>query len=217
MKYGAGITRKDLMLLKWSVLTLVICLLLASGIVMVTNSIQREATQSLANAQSSLRETRTLVDDIEVEEATVIRFVDRYEQLQRDGVIGTEDRLQLLERFSEIRAQYELFPISVSIEEQKGMPLEYADGISEPGAPVNIRYSRINLSLSLLHEEDLTRLISALLDSPGLYQIEECSIRQSGSNNYLSLGQHFSANCSLLWFTFEVSPATTANSTGRTL
>lgn len=200
-------TLADLLLIRWQIVLLCLSAALSSGLYYGIDYMYFEADRDLRIAKSKFQDARSSVELIEEEEATIIRYIDEYLQLSEQNVIDDEDRLQFLEKMAEIREALNLFPISLKLAEQSTMLLPYDQDESSPGEPVDIGSSTINLSMPLLHEEDLTRVLGALFSSPGLYQIRECdlSLRNTSNRSYVSLGQHMSSNCDILWYTFSLS------------
>lgn len=139
------------------------------------------------------------------------RYEDQYGLLEERELITAEDRIGLLEDVARIREGHQLFPVNVSIGEQDAMPLEYPPSEPYPGGSVELRFSRIDLSLSLLHEGDLLNLLASLHETPSLFQTESCRLQRSGNpeRGYTVLAQHFSAGCTLLWYTFALPDANT--------
>tara|TARA_R100001143_G_C3343415_1_gene125470 strand:+ start:70 stop:714 length:645 start_codon:yes stop_codon:yes gene_type:complete len=201
-------TKQDILGLKWKILLAVLCLMLAGGIYYYADIMNTQMARNLQVARGNLQLARTNIDQIEDEEATIIEYIGRYQELETDGVVNPEDRLQLIERITEIREDNDLFPISVNIGEQLSMELLYDQSEQDPGGPVNINSTTLELSLPLLHENDLTRLLDGLLNTPGLYMPQECIISLSNPNatNFIVLAQHQRANCVVSWFTFNVNP-----------
>ena len=201
-------TKQDILGLKWKILLAVLCLMLAGGIYYYADIMNTQMARNLQIARGNLQLARTNIDQIEDEEATIIEYIGRYQELETDGVVNPEDRLQLIERITEIREDNDLFPISVNIGEQLSMELLYDQSEQDPGGPVNINSTTLELSLPLLHENDLTRLLDGLLNAPGLYMPQECIISLSNPNatNFIVLAQHQRANCVVSWFTFNVNP-----------
>lgn len=200
-------TRKDLLSLKWRFLIAFICLLVAPSLFFGMQYIDIEINNSLQRAQADLRNARSQIEQIEQEEATIIAYIDRYQELLEEGVVLPEDRLQFLEVFAEIRETYDLFPIALKVPEQSNIRLLYPPG--ESGGIVNLNSTEVEINIALLHEQDLSRLLqSLLLESPGLFQVKECQITLNNANatNFLFLGQHQRATCNILWYTFDISP-----------
>lgn len=201
-------SREDYLVIKWQIACAVIGILLSIGIYLGVDYLASESLRDLRIAQSDFDNARSRVELIEEEEATIIEYIGRFQMLEAEGAIQDEDRLELLERVAEIRASNNLFPVSVNINEQTAIPLSYPADIREPGDPVALRSSIIGLNLPLLHEHDLIRLLSGILNSPGLFQMKECMISQQNTDttNFIVLSQHFEAVCEILWYTFDLNP-----------
>ena len=201
-------TKQDYFALKWQILVALICLSVAIAIYFMANIINDDMNRAVNIARSELQNARTSVDQIEQEEATIIEYIGRYQDIEADGIVDEEDRLLFLELITQIRENNDLFPISINIGEQSTLRLLYDPAEREPGRPINLNATELEISLPLLHENDLTRLLDALLDSPGLFLTRECTIKLSNPaiRNFIVLGQHQTATCELLWFTFDIDP-----------
>jgi len=200
-------SKGDILSLKWKILLVLVCLLVAGSIFYLAGLMNSDMANGLRNAQSELQNARTNIDQI-AEEATIIEYIGRYQELAADGIVDPEDRLQLLELFAEIRREHDLFPIRVSIEEQSTINLVYDPYETAPGGPINVNVTNVSMGLPLLHEGDLISLLDSLLDTTGLYVLKECSVslRNPSQTNFIVLGQYQEAECDLLWFTFDVDP-----------
>lgn len=213
MKQLTPFPNEDLFLIKWRMVFFVLCAAIAVGIFLATDAINSQATRNLSIAEGELYSARSAVELIEEEEATIIEYVDRYEDLSSEGVVEPEDRLLFLEKIAELRANYDLFPIALNIGEQLGIRLQYDPSENDPGGPIDLKVSEVSVNLSLLHEQDLQRFLDGLLNSDGLYQARNCSINavNQSASNYVFLAQHFAADCDLLWYTFDLNPQASLN------
>lgn len=200
--------KQDILSLKWMILLIILSLVFAGGIYYSADLMSSDMANSLRRARSDLQNARTNIDQIEQEEATIIEYIGRYQTLSDDGIVEPEDRLQLIERFTEIRDENDLFPIVVNIGEQKSLRLFYDQTEQDPGGPVDINVTNVEMRLPLLHEGDMIRLLDSILATPGLYFPQECTVRlrNPSQTNFIVLGQHQEADCNLLWFTFNVNP-----------
>lgn len=199
------LSQQNLMTIRWPLLTLLFSLCLSAAAYVWLETLQDKSHNALQSAQQNLQETRQSMAELEAELEAFNRYQEHYEQLEARELLSGEDRIGLLEDVARIRAQYHLFPINVSIGQQAVIALHYPPGEAYPGGPVNLRFSQIDLSLSLLHEEDLLNLLSSLHDSKYLFQTQSCSMERGASrNDFNRLGPHFTADCSLLWYTFAV-------------
>ncbi len=209
MKIPGPFSKDDLLLVKWHILLALVSLSLAIGIYMAAGDFRSGINTGLIVAQRDFRNAQQQLDQIEQEEATIIEYIGRYLELDADNIVQAEDRLQFLEILTEIRSTNNLFPIALNIEGQRSLQLQYDPQVRDPGGPVNLNVSRVEVRLPLLHEEDLFRLLEDLNNSPGLYQATACSIRVNNIDrrNFLTLGQHQTAACDFNWYTFNVNPA----------
>lgn len=201
-------TRDDWWLIRNPLLFMVVVLAAIAGIFITLNSMDTSAATALRNARTQLNTARDDLDKIEQEEAAILENIGRYRELAADAVVQPEDRLLFLENFAQLRAQHSLFPLNVSIEEQQTLQLEYPQSSRAPGRPVELHASSVEFTLPLLHEDDLARLLTALLEAPGLVQPQRCQLssRSAAGTNFIYLAQHFNANCRLLWYTMSVQP-----------
>ena len=209
MKQLTPFPNEDLMMIRWRIGFFILCCALAIGVYWGIEMLNSQATRNLNLAQSGLYGARQDVEQIAQEEATIVEYIDRYQELSEQGIVDAEDRLLFLEKVAELRSEFNLFPIALNVGGQMGMRLQYDPSETEPGGPVDIKTSTVSISLPLLHEEDLTRFLDGLLNSDGLYQTRECEIvaqNQSTQRFYLFLGQHLSANCEIIWHTFDLNP-----------
>ena len=202
------LTKEDYLSIKMQIAFSVVGIVLSIAIFLGVDYLSSGSLRDLRIAQSDFNNARSRVDLIEEEEATIIEYIERYQELDAQGIVDDEDRLQMFEQIAEIRSANNLFPVSLGINEQMAQTLNYPAGIREAGDPIGLRSSIIELSLPLLHEEDLIRLIDSILDSPGLYQTKACNITKQNANstNFIVLSQHFTANCEMLWYTFNLDP-----------
>jgi hypothetical protein len=199
--------REDLWLIKGSLVMVTVCLFLVGGIFWGANYFDKSAAAGLQQARNQMNNISNAMAKIQSDEGTASQYIDKYLTLQTNGVIGAEDRLQLLELFAQIRNEHELFPIRIDIGEQAELTLPYASNSDGSGPPVKLRSSVLEISLPLLHEEDLSHLLDDLLASPHLLQPARCAItaNDESNTNFYFLDKHFTASCSMYWYTFNVS------------
>jgi hypothetical protein len=204
--------KEDLLLVKGHFLVFVSCLVLIGGIFWATRYIDNSAEAELQQVRSQITGMRNSIDRIQLEEGVARQYVNQYQTLQTNGVVGDEDRLHLLELLSQIRAQRQLFPININIHEQAQLTLPYGNNTIGTGQPVQLRSSVLDINFPLLHEEDLSRLMSDLLGSRYFLQPASCRIddNNEGNTTYYYLDKHFNASCSMYWYTFNITPVAEA-------
>lgn len=208
MSFKLPFEKQDLALLRFPSIVFVVSVILASIVYFGSDSLNQGATFDLSQAQARYEQALTSVREIAEEEETIIRYIDRYREIEAEGSIGEEDRLALIEKIGEHRTRFNLYPIQVDIGEQGALPLSYDPLDLNPGEPVNVNFSEISLLYSLVHEADLTRLFGALVDGSGLLVPNSCELTVDNVSDisFDSVGFNLSAQCTLLWFTFDLDP-----------
>jgi hypothetical protein len=201
-------SKAEYWMIKWPLLALLLSIVLVSGLFLGLNAIETAAAAELRRVRSDLDEARDNVEKIEEEEQTIIKNIGRYRIIMEDGVVMPEDRLQFQERLLEIRAENELFPVGLNVGIQTHLPLQYSEGRTERGKEIVLNMSPVDIKLPLLHEDDLTRLLLALMNGPGLLQPLKCSLTANSTltANFIYLAQHFDAACTLQLYTFQLPP-----------
>jgi hypothetical protein len=198
--------REDYWLIKWPLFSLFLSLIFCAGLFLGLTTLNTSAAAELRSARNQLNNARNSVEKIEEEEDTIIEYIDRFQQITADGSVSDEDRLQFFEQVARIRSEFDLFPIQVDFAPQTLLPLRYASTVNDPGRPLSLRTSSVEIRLPLLHEDDMTRLLNELLTGPGQLQPVRCSLNSRSRNvtSYIFLSQHFEASCTLLWHTFQL-------------
>ena len=214
------LTRSDYLRIKWPVVALLGSLLLGGGIFGGLQLLDKAASADLQRARASFNDADERVVEIEQEEASVRANLEEFRRIETTNVLRVEDRLQMQEYFAELRAEHNLFPITLSQAEQKVLPIGYDElGDKEGnqrGRPVSLLISNLEFALPLLHENDLTNLLSGLAANPELLQLNRCVLTAGGSaRNYVQLGQHFDAACTMAWYSFRIDEETKPAAKGR--
>tara|TARA_R110002167_G_scaffold30424_6_gene100595 strand:+ start:28283 stop:28930 length:648 start_codon:yes stop_codon:yes gene_type:complete len=208
MSIKLPLEKEDLLLLRVPLVVFAASVLIASVLYFGSDTFNQSANFALSQAQSQYQQAESSVREIAEEEETIIRYIDRYRDIEEEGAVSNEDRLAFIEKVGEFRARYDLYPIQMDIGEQGKLALQYDPFDLNPGAPVDVKFSEILLSYSLVHEEDLTRLLNAIIDESGLILPNSCDIKADNLTeiDFTQLGFNLGANCTLFWFTFDLAP-----------
>lgn len=201
--------KDDYLGLVWHFVLLAVCVVAVGGAFYLVYTLDTQANYQLNIARGEMSNAQAALDQIEQEEATIGVNLAPYRRLAADGVIAAPDRLDMQENFARIQAEHALLPIQLDISAQASFMLPYPAEIARPGGPVNLLINKIDASLPLLHEGDLSNFLAALLDAPSLIVPTHCTLatRTRDSSAYLRLGQHQYADCSFVWYNFQVQPA----------
>ena len=126
------------------------------------------------------------------------RLIDAYHRRYRQfgdlGFVGRESRLDWVETLRTTSSGLVLPRVSYAIEPQLDVlpPVTSALG----GDNLQIRVSRLQLELGLLHELDLLRFFDALqAQAPGFIKVDSCALVFDGEQDARSNDANISANC----------------------
>lgn len=211
--------QQDRLLLKWPVLLFVLALMGATVWCLGAARFRSESEQAMRASRTQRQSSQAMVHRLEEETRTINTYLGPFQALVRSGVIGGEDRLALMETMARLRNQHQLYPLQIDIKKQTTLPLSPSvEGLGEPGQGLSLYASRISVELSLLHEEDLFRLLAGLEEvGRGVFITEHCELQRSSEADSLpeiQLARNLSAKCSLLWLTLDrtaVTPAADEN------
>ena len=136
-------------------------------------------------------------DALVVQRRLVDRYHRRYQRFDELGFIGRESRLDWVETLRMTANGLSLPPLSYAIEPQIEVipPVQSVLG----GEDLQIRASKVQLELGLLHEFDLLRFFDDLqAHAPGLIKVDRCELTwevEPGSR--LNRDANLSASCAV--------------------
>ena len=112
--------------------------------------------------------------NVALEQQDILQYQPRFLALRQAGLIGRENRLAWVEAVRAVQAQRKLPSVSYDIEPQQAVvmdqPLDLAD--------YQLRASRMQLHMGLVHEMDLFALLDTL-QRTGLFSVEDCKLRRA--------------------------------------
>lgn len=189
----------DLPKLQFSVL--IAGLMIAVGIVSIYLTL--DLSESAELAQRSAQAERNDIDGklrrVRNEENEIRQKSALFSKLQKQGVIGDEQRLEWVELLKDIRDQRRLIDLHYEIAPQHRLTEATGDGFS-------FYSSTMKLQLKLLHEEDLTHLLNDLGQrAKALIQVKSCSIARlpHGFNHTGAASVQLQADCQIDWVTLR--------------
>ncbi|MCP5303661.1 MAG: hypothetical protein R3F26_00690 [Gammaproteobacteria bacterium] len=202
------INKADLMILRPAVIVLLLGLVFFYGSSVALRMISESTSAALVSARNSYQQINEAIQRLTEEESDVVRYSGRYRTMVDKGVFDGEDRLAVMEVIGRARVDNNLFPISVEMAEQQTYPLDYPPEELFPGDPVALHLTDISLRIPLLHEGDLLRVISPLIEGPGLLVPMDCKIiLDEGVERLLTVRENMRAECQIKMITFDLNPA----------
>ena len=186
----------ELRLLRTPLLFLLAALLISLGwwvgtwqYLRVVEGEQDATRRSLGAARAQLENARTQQKYFGDNLAT-------YTDLVTKGLFDKQKRLEWIELIAQLRDRHQIYSIDYNISAQK--PLE--------GMVANLPVfaSKIDLKLTLLHEQDLVNFLNDFQQqAPGVFLLDSCSIQRNGDTIEVKLAPNIEANCTMQWVTLK--------------
>lgn len=135
--------------------------LLAAGIGLATAASlwRTEAARANDRAFAERRDLQRRLAGVEEEGGELRLGSALFGRLAARGIIGEESRLEWVEQFQRVRNQRRLFEMRWELQPQRPLEADIAPGLE---GDLDFLASRLGLSIPLLHEEDLLRLLDDL-------------------------------------------------------
>jgi hypothetical protein len=196
-------TQADLQALRNPLLALLAVALAGGATVYYSERMMVAARQQLAQQQVQFKEARTRLQKSGDEKEIIVKYIDRYREMERVGYIGDEQRINWLDGLRVANRQADLFGVEYQIGAQR--PYAYAADFN-PGQ-LALNQSVMRLRFRLLHEEDLLRFFSALArQGNGLFTIDHCMLRRINTGGIIRYQPNVNAECDLSWITVKAAP-----------
>lgn len=194
-------TRADWSVLRGAMGVFVICVLLSGIMLGATHYFAQGIETEYRNHHGRFRDASRKYLSVDEEERTIEKHYPMFVELYKRGVIGDEHRLSWVEALRGAASELGLPALSYEVEAQK---------IYAPDYPLNtgafdVRVSRMDLTLGLLHEGDLDRLLQLIgRRAEGLFSVRECTMSRAPTGAGGLAGPHLNAECVLEWYTLEL-------------
>ena len=196
---------EDLKALRIPLLVLICAAAIAAGVVHYANFLRLQAEQKLVQQQQQLKEARARLQRSGDEKEIIERHLRVYQQLQRAGFVGDEQRINWLDGLRIANQQTDLFGVDYQISVQR--PYAYAANLN-PG-PLTLMESVMTLRFRLLHELDLMRFFDALArQNAGVFLIDECKVSRIDTGGVIRYQPNLQVECDLSWITVKAGAAT---------
>ncbi|HEX9685758.1 MAG TPA: hypothetical protein VGA25_07895 [Burkholderiales bacterium] len=191
----------DLQALRNPLLALAAVALLGALAVYYSGRLMIAARQQLAQQQVQLKDARTRLQKSGEEKDIIVRYIDSFRQLERNGFVGEEQRINWLDGLRLANQQTDLFGVDYQITVQR--PYAFASEFS-PG-PLALNQSVMRVRFRLLHEGDLARFFDSLAgQGTGIFTVDECQLRRIDTGGVIRYQPNVNAECDLSWITVKV-------------
>lgn len=168
-----------------------------------------ESDERAAAAERSSFEQK--LQRVSEEEKEIKLKASLFDDLQKRGIIGEEQRLDWVELLRDIRDRHRLIDLQYEISPQRPLESDAKNGSAgNAGDTAGFRFyvSSMKVQLKLLHEEDLIRLLEELQQrAKALIQVKSCSVARLPHNGAERAASpaHLQAECQIDWITVRTS------------
>jgi hypothetical protein len=180
--------KQDFRQLRWPLLAASILFVAGAASLWFSERYLETARQNKIAAEKQRTAAQQRVAKASEEEREIRNHLVYFQRMADAGMIGTKNRLDLIEKIAAIKSQRKLFEIKYNIEAQK--PVDYP-GIVPTGA-MEFVTSRMQLDMMLLHEEDLLNFLKDLQGAgQSLVSVRHCKmnrLERSASGSGLTPG-----------------------------
>lgn len=190
----------DIKALRNPLIMLAVVIAIGAGVVYYLDQSLATAKRALLQQTNQMREARTRLQRSGDENNIIVRNLPSYQNLQRLGFAGEEQRLNWVEGLRLSNQQAQLFGITYQIGAQQ--PYAYANELN-PGQ-LALHQSSMKISFSMLHEGDLMRLLGTLgKQGAGFFSVNQCQIDRAGGGGISGARYqpNLRAECDLSWIT----------------
>lgn len=193
----------DWFFLKRTLLVFTISIVFSISMVFIGLQYEEAHYESYKKGEGNLRTThrlyKNMVNDIDLLEQYTVKFAS----YKASGLVGGERRLSWIESLESTNSVLKLPKLTYSLLPQEG----FIRAGLKPGRSVSIKSSPMELSMLLLHEEDLFALMEGLsLSISNLFTIDSCQIRLLGQvgKSFDTKKANLSTTCTIRWISIDV-------------
>jgi hypothetical protein len=187
-------------MIRGGLIALAIALVVSIGMLSASYQFWESTDKSLKGAERQLRAARDKFRTIDEQEAMIATYYPQFQELERQGIIGRERRLNWIENLSRADENLKLPKLAYSIDTQAPFTAEFPLA----GGAYALYASKMKLNLGLLHGQDLFNLLSWLDDdAEGLYSVDSCDLVRRLDDPGSPRQAHLTSNCELRWYTIK--------------
>jgi hypothetical protein len=188
-------SQEDFPHIKLSLLTFLVTLAVFGSITFFSQKYARNAETARRNAQQQLNDARSKLNAARDDQANMAEYTKEYSVIQKRGILGEEQRLNIIEGLDTLRRQNRVLDFKYSIAPQQ--PYKPAPPLDSGN--FDLKFSGMKLQFNLLHEEQLINFFDSLRhDMNGWFIIEKCTLERAPGEV-----AQLKADCSGGWLTLK--------------
>ena len=199
---------KNIRALRKPLIVLAIASVLGALLVIFTGQMREQSRADLQKQQAVLSDAHRRLLKSGEERELIVRYLPEYQALQKQGFVGSEQRVSWLDGLRNANQQADLF----GVEYQVGAQEEFKTDSGVPDNRIVTRQSLMKLDFRMLHEDDLMRFFRTLaIQDVGLFSINYCSLERVADIRTLQFQPYLRAKCALAWISYNEAQAPKPN------
>jgi len=179
-----------------------IAILIAAALILVGYEYEKAQEEDYQKALSTLRSTHRLYSNIVNDIDLLEQYRNLYNGYRRSGLVGKERRLSWIESLEATNQVLRLPRLAYNLAPQEDF--DRPKFIKK--RDISVMSSSMDLTLGLLHEEDLFTLLEGLrLSIKNLFTVDSCSLIRQGSidQSVKTKSANLQAKCKIRWVTID--------------
>jgi len=196
------VSKIDWFYLRRPLIMLAVAILFSIGIAMAGYQYEKVQREQYQTALSTLRSTHKLYSNIVNDIDLLDQYRSLFSEYKSTGLVGDERRLSWIESLETTNEVLRLPTLSYSLNPQ--------EEFQRPGFKlqrgVSVMASPMNLTIGMLHEEDLFALLEGLhLSIRNLFTVDSCSISRQGEvkRSLNTKKANLRSQCTIRWVTIN--------------
>jgi hypothetical protein len=194
--------RVDWFYLRRPLIILAVAAIVSAAVAVVGFEYEKAQREEYQVAMSTLRTTHQRYSDLVKDIDLLDQYRNLYSEYKSSGLVGDERRLSWIESLGLTNEVLRLPVLTYNLNPQ--------EEFTRPGLKVQrdvlVKSSPMNLSIGMLHEEDLFALLEGLrLSIQNLFTVDQCSlVRQTSVHLSLETKKsNLISNCTIRWVTID--------------
>ena len=169
-------SQDDLPYIKWSLSTFLVIFLLGASAVFFSQKYADNTHNAKRMAQQHVQEARSKLNAAQDDLQNMATYQKEFSDIQLRGIIGEEQRLNLIEKLDKLRSRNHVLDFKYAIAPQQ----PYKPLVTVNSGNFDLKISPMTLQLELLHEGQFIRFFDSLRrDMNGWFTLDRCTLERT--------------------------------------
>lgn len=192
--------KEDFPLIRTAVILLALSVVLGAASIAGSVYLKNRMQSDLTKDRKNLTEARSKLERVREEEQQIRLYHAQYQELVKQGIIGEENRLSLIENIARIKEERKLFEFGYQIAAQQPVQTDATLAQGE----FSLHGSAMKFNLAVLHEEDWLHTLNDLKGANnGVSLLRECTVARTDTNADNIVSPRLKAECAMIWLSLK--------------